>query len=169
MTKLGDAWRRVHGMITNKPTNFSWLIDNKLAGSGLPTSDDEIEWLKASGIRSIVTVREHPLPKEWIDGLDYLHVYSLDLMSPEIEDIDKGVDFIANMIKDNKPVLVHCAAGKGRTGLLLAAYLIKYHGLNVDEAIEKVRRLRHGSIQSEHQELALRVYYKHLNNGKNKT
>ena len=163
MTKLGDAWRRVHGMITSKPTNFSWLIDNKLAGSGMPTSHEEVEWLKRNGVKAILTVREYPLPKEWIDNLNYMHVYSLDLMAPEIEDIDKGVEFIASMMNDNKPVLVHCAAGKGRTGLLLAAYLIKYHALDVNQAIDKVRRLRPGSIQSEYQELALRLYHKHLN------
>lgn len=167
MTRLGDAWRRVHGMITNKPTNFSWLIDNRLAGSGLPTSYDEIEWLKSNGIKAILTVREYPLPEEWIDGLSYMHIYSLDLMAPEIEDIDKGVEFIAKMLDDDKPVLVHCAAGKGRTGLLLAAYLMKYHDMDVDEAINKVRTLRPGSIQSEYQELALRLYHKHLNGNKN--
>ena len=168
MTKLGDTWRRVHGMITSKPTNFSWLIDNKLAGSGMPTSHEEVEWLKKNGIKAILTVREYPLPKEWVDGLEYMHVYSLDLMAPEIEDIDDGVEFIASMMNDDKPVLVHCAAGKGRTGLLLAAYLIKYHGLSVDQAINKVRSLRPGSIQSEYQELALKLYHKHLNGHKNK-
>jgi atypical dual specificity phosphatase len=163
MTKLGDAWRRVHGMITSKPTNFSWLIDNRLAGSGLPTSYDEVEWLKMNGIKAILTVREHPLPREWVDGLEYMHIYSLDLMAPEIDDIVEGVEFIASMINANKPVLVHCAAGKGRTGLLLAAYLIKHRGLDVEKAIDEVRSLRPGSIQSEYQELALRLYYKHLN------
>ncbi len=163
MTKLGDAWRRVHGMITSKPTNFSWLFDNRLAGSGLPTSYDEVEWLKMNGIKAILTVREHPLPREWVDGLEYMHIYSLDLMAPEIDDIDEGVEFIDSMLNANKPVLVHCAAGKGRTGLLLAAYLIKQRGLDVEKAIDEVRSLRPGSIQSEYQELALRLYYKHLN------
>lgn len=41
MSKPGNIWRKVHGKITKKPTNFSWLIDNKLAGSGIPTSFDE--------------------------------------------------------------------------------------------------------------------------------
>ncbi len=163
MTRLGDAWRKMHGMILNKPTNFSWVIDNRLAGSGMPTSYNEIEWLKRNKIKAILTVKEEPLPSEWIDGLAYMHIYSQDLMAPQIEDIDKGVNFIDEMLRNDIPVLVHCAAGKGRTGTMLAAYFIKYHGLSVIEAIEKVRRLRNGSIQSRYQELALDLYYKYLN------
>ncbi len=162
MTRLGDTWRKVHGMITNKPTNFSWFIDKKLAGSGLPTSYEEIEWIKSNNIKAILTVREEPLPSEWIDGLKYMYIYALDLMAPTLEDIDKGVDFVDKMIKEDNPVLIHCAAGKGRTGLMLAAYLIKYNKLNVEDAINKVRMLRPGSIQSIYQEYALKMYYTYL-------
>ena len=49
MTIYGDAWRKVHGIVTGKPDNFSWLIDNKLAGSAIPTSKDEVNWLKEHG------------------------------------------------------------------------------------------------------------------------
>ena len=57
MTKIGDAKRKLHGMITGRPDNFSWLIYGKLAGSAIPTSKDEINWVEEQGIKSIVTVR----------------------------------------------------------------------------------------------------------------
>ena len=41
MTKIGDAKRKLHGIITGKPDNFSWLVEGKLAGSAIPTSKDE--------------------------------------------------------------------------------------------------------------------------------
>ena len=44
MTIYGDVWRKVHGTITGRPDQFSWLIESKLAGSAIPTSIDEIEW-----------------------------------------------------------------------------------------------------------------------------
>ena len=49
MSKPGNIWRKVHGKITKKPTNFSWLIEEKLAGSGIPTSLDEFDLASKSG------------------------------------------------------------------------------------------------------------------------
>ena len=46
MTKIGDAKRKIHGMITGKPDNFSWIVEKKLAGSAIPTSKEEVDWLK---------------------------------------------------------------------------------------------------------------------------
>ena len=39
MTIYGDVWRKVHGTVTGKDqTIFLGLIENKLAGSAIPTS-----------------------------------------------------------------------------------------------------------------------------------
>ena len=152
MTKIGDAKRKLHGMITGKPDNFSWIIEEKLAGSAIPTSKEEIDWIKQEGVKSIVTIREEPLEDEWIKDVNYLHVHSNDMGIPEFNDLVFAVDFIHRKIEDNKPVMVHCLAGLGRTGTILACYLIKYEDMTADDAIEKVRRERHGSIQSFSQE-----------------
>ena len=152
MTKIGDAKRKLHGMITGKPDNFSWIIEEKLAGSAIPTSKEEIDWLKQEGVKSIVTIREEPLEDEWIKDVNYLHVHSNDMGIPEFSDLVNSVDFIHQRITNDEPVMVHCLAGLGRTGTILACYLIKYEGMTADDAIEKVRRERHGSIQSFSQE-----------------
>ncbi len=34
---------------------------------------------------------------------------------------------------------MHCHAGKDRTGLALTAYLVRYHDLEVEEAMARVR------------------------------
>ena len=152
MTKIGDAKRKLHGMITGKPDNFSWIIEEKLAGSAVPTSKDEIDWIKQEGVRSIVTIIEEPLKDEWIKDVNYLHVHSNDMGIPEFSDLVNSVDFIHQRITNDEPVMVHCLAGLGRTGTILACYLIKYEDMTADDAIEKVRRERHGSIQSFSQE-----------------
>ena len=152
MTKIGDAKRKLHGMITGKPDNFSWIIEEKLAGSAIPTSKEEIDWLKQEGVKSIVTIREEPLEDEWIKDVNYLHVHSNDMGIPEFSDLVNSVDFIHQRITNDEPVMVHCLAGLGRTGTILACYLIKYENMSADDAVEKVRRERHGSIQSFSQE-----------------
>ena len=152
MTKIGDAKRKLHGMITGKPDNFSWIIEEKLAGSAIPTSKEEIDWIKQEGVKSIVTIREEPLEDEWIKDVNYLHVHSNDMGIPEFSDLVNSVDFIHQRITNDEPVMVHCLAGLGRTGTILACYLIKYEDMAADDAIEKVRRERHGSIQSFSQE-----------------
>jgi len=160
LSKPGNLWRRVHGKITKKPTNFGWLINNKLAGSGMPTSIVELEWVRKQGVKSIITMTENPLPKSWIKDINYLHVPTEDLSAPDIDKIDQTVDFIQERIKNDEPIMVHCAAGIGRTGTILACYLIKYYNLSAKNAIEKVRKERPGSIQSESQEIAVGLYHK---------
>ena len=162
MTIYGDVWRKVHGAVTGKPDNFSWLLENKLAGSAIPTSIDEVQWAIDQGVKSIVTIREEPLDDSWIKDVNYLHVHSNDMGVPEFDDLVNTVDFIHKRITSNEPVMVHCLAGMGRTGTVLACYLIKHQKMSADEAIQKVREERPGSIQSFPQEEIIFQFAKSL-------
>ena len=168
MTKIGDAYRRLHGMVRDRPTNFGWIIEGKLAGCGLPVTEGEFKWLADHGIKSVVTVREVALPSDWFDGgdIDYLHLQVEDFGAPTIEELDQAVDFIDQQISNGRPAMVHCAAGKGRTGTVLAAYLVKKQNLSAEQAIEKVRNVRPGSVQSVSQETAVSMYEKYLKSKK---
>ena len=164
MSKPGNLWRKVHGKITKKPTNFSWLVEERLAGSGMPTSFDELEWILNQGVKSIVTMTENALPENWVKDIGYLHVPTPDFTAPDLERIDMATDFIHERISQNQAVMVHCAAGMGRAGTILACYLVKYQNYSAQDAIRKVRKERPGSIQSEVQELAIGFYEKHIGN-----
>ena len=160
MTIYGDAWRKVHGIVTGRPDNFSWLIEGKLAGSAIPTSKDEVKWLQEQGVKSIVTIREESLDENWINEMNYLHVLSDDMGVPSFDDLKTSVDYVHEKIQNNEPVMVHCLAGLGRTGTILACYLIKYEKMSAEDAIQHVREKRHGSIQSFVQEELIFQYAK---------
>lgn len=177
MTLIGDAYRWLYSKFISRPTNFSWVINNQIAGSGLPLSFDQFMWLLNRGIGTIVTVREIPLPLEWLNvndtknpnsegktnkKINYLHLRVEDYHSPSIEEIDSTVRFIENEIKANRAVLVHCAAGKGRTGTILGAYLLKKENLSAKDAITRIRNLRPGSIQTDSQEKSIYEFEKYL-------
>ena len=179
MTFTGEIYRWISSKISSRPTNFSWVIKKDLAGSGLPITFKQFEWLIKNGIRTIVTVREVPLPSKWFetshgieitkletnvkyDLINYFHLYVQDYKAPSINELNRTVLYIENQIKSGRPVVVHCAAGKGRTGTLLAAYLLKIDKLSPDESIKKIRKIRPGSIQTKIQEETIFHYFNFL-------
>jgi len=171
MTKIGNAYRWMYGRVADRPTNFSWVIDGKLAGSGLPMTYSQFYWLIKHGIKTIITVREVPLPSNWFNesldntgrsNINYLHLRVEDFGAPSIEEIVSTVDYIQHQIDNRMPVMVHCAAGKGRTGTILAAYVLKKENLTAYQAIKKIRDLRPGSIQSNIQEMTISMYENYL-------
>lgn len=62
---------------------------------------------------------------------------------------------------------VHCAKGRGRTGTMLASYLVAREGYSGDEAIKETRRRRNGSIETRGQEQAVRDFADYLKTKKN--
>ena len=58
-----------------------------------------------------------------------------------------------------KAVGVHCAEGRGRTGVMCACYLIYYHDLKPWDAIRIMRRQRPGSVERRTQEDTVVTFY----------
>lgn len=56
--------------------------------------------------------------------------------------LDKSSNIIEKYLKDNKKILVHCYAGKQRSACVIAAYLIKYAGMTLNESINSIRSKR---------------------------
>ena len=65
------------------------------------------------------------------------------------------------MLRQGEVVAVHCLAGLGRTGLVLAAWLIQ-QGLTAEEALRRLRTIEPGFVQSLEQEALLHALEENL-------
>jgi hypothetical protein len=77
----------------------------------------------------------------------YVHWLIEDGPAPAFTTLRSLADLVDDLRQDGKRVLIHCAAGINRSGLLSAAALIR-GGHDVDEAIELVRRARTGALNN---------------------
>jgi protein-tyrosine phosphatase len=128
-----------------------WLLDGTLAGRPGPVQAPwDLEVLRAAGLRVIVSLNTEPDPTEVIAA--GLRHYSLPIppilpLTEALQDmvlhrLEEVLAIIHAEVSDGQPTLVHCHAGKDRTGLALSAYLVRFHGLDVEEAISRVRAVQ---------------------------
>ncbi|MFH1468650.1 MAG: protein-tyrosine phosphatase family protein [Pseudomonadota bacterium] len=141
------------------PLNFSWVLPDRLAGMARPgffqDLDSDLTWLAAAGVRLVITLTESPLPAEELarHGIAVRHLPVVDFTAPSRAQLAE----VVRCMREEGPVAVHCFAGQGRTGTALAACLVA-EGMGADEAIARVRALRHPSIETEEQEEAVREF-----------
>jgi len=147
MGRTGKAYRRIRANFTDSPTFFSWVRDGRLAASGRPYSKDQVDWLRDHGVTAILSLTEEPLPKAWTRGIETKHVAMKDHAPVSPSGMGLGADYLASALSEGKVVLVHCLAGKGRTGSVLAAYLMAYEGKTARQALDELRSTRIGSVE----------------------
>jgi atypical dual specificity phosphatase len=137
--------------------NFGWIVPNRVAGMARPRSGAADE-LRHLGVAAVVSLTEDPpLPELAAAGLAVLHEPVADFAPPSAEALARCVAFLKEGIAAGRAAVVHCHAGYGRTGTVLAAYLVAT-GSDAAVAIATVRRLRPGSIETPEQEDAVRRF-----------
>ena len=139
------------------PDGFSWIDKPRLAAHAQPASLEDYQWLREHGIHLVISLTEDPPRRSWINeaGLFSMHIPIEDMQPPSQHQIDLCIAGIDKANKNQFGVSIHCGAGLGCTGTMIACWLIQHVNLNAGDAITRVRRLRPGSIETDEQAEAI--------------
>lgn len=138
------------------PRGFLWLKKGQLAGTPRPGVFHDIDYdlkaLQRVGVTCLVTLTERAPEIEEMRQYGIGNIWSpiRDMEAPSLTQAASLCKQIERRMQQHEVVAVHCRAGLGRTGTLLAAYLI-WEGAEALSALETVRRVEPRWVQSEAQ------------------
>lgn len=145
------------------PRGFVWVVPGKLAGTPMPgvvfDMDYDLAALKRVGVTCLITLTEGDLPQDALarHGLTNLHLPIRDREPPTVPQIRMLLIRMEAQLARGDVLAVHCLAGIGRTGTVLAAWLIS-SGLTAQEALRRVRRIEPKFVQTAEQEAFLQLF-----------
>jgi atypical dual specificity phosphatase len=142
------------------PRGFVWLLEGQLAGTPKPgivgNTVADLQALRDAGITHLLSLTEVPFPPQLAmdHGLSCSALPMPDMEAPSITEGMALCAWIDQLLQNGHSVAVHCKAGLGRTGTVLAMYAI-WNGQGVTNSatsVAKIRSLNSGMIQSVSQE-----------------
>ena len=149
-----NTWARKH----DKVPAVQKINDNLYLACRL--SGKDIELLQQEGVTAILDVTAE------FDGLDwtayqydcvYLNLPVLDHTSPTPEQLNTAINWIQQNIAEGRKVVVHCALGRGRSVMTVAAYLLaRDNTLSVLDAMNQIQSIRQTARLNKHQLAALK-------------
>jgi atypical dual specificity phosphatase len=143
-----------HSGSASAPRGFLWLKQGKLAGTPLPGVYFDMEYdlkaLQRVGITTLLTLTETALDESRLAlfGLKSIWEPIPDMTAPTVEQGVRLCEIIDRLHARNEVVAVHCRAGMGRTGTVLAAHLV-WEGYSALGALEAVRSIEPRWVQSQ--------------------
>ena len=141
---------------TRGPNGFAWLLDGRLAGTPWPglvyPAEYDLELLRAAGVTRLLSLTGQAFDAD-VAARHGIAVDSAAITDMHPPTIDQALELCARLerwLAAGENVAVHCRAGLGRTGTVLAAWWIHRHGGRLDgpQALEQVRRRHGGWVQS---------------------
>ncbi len=137
------------------------MIDGQLCAMSLP-DEASIRRLQELGFTMVVSVAAEDYADEVGDwcrdrGLRWLRYRVWDMAAPDLHDVRDFAAEVDRELRRGGSIAVHCLGGVGRTGTMVACYLVS-RGAGPREAVAEVRARRPGSIQTGEQELVVHRY-----------
>lgn len=152
------------------PRGFLWLKKGIIAGTPRPgivaELEDDLEALQRVGITHLITLTEtQPVDAEVLGQYGITNSWSpfKDMGAPSIDVALSLCEEIQMLNQQGHAVAVHCKAGLGRTGTILAAFLI-WNGQGAVEALENVRQVEPRWVQSDDQVAFLEEFARYVAN-----
>lgn len=135
-----------------------WITPDIAVGYA-PRSQEALMTIRGHGIEAIVNLCAecydlHELEKD--AGFDVWYVPVHDEDVPSMEELEKTLAWMAESLKAGKKILVHCRFGIGRTGTIVAAFLMN-EGCSFKEALAKMAHTP--STPMSHQQFGLLKKY----------
>jgi atypical dual specificity phosphatase len=143
------------------PRGFRWVLPGRLGTAPLPgvvlDIDLDLTALRTVGVTTLITLTRGDLPQEALSrhGLRNLHLPIYDREAPTINQLRMLAIRMTRLMEQGEVLCVHCRAGLGRTGTVVAGWLI-YGGFTAEAALQRLREIDKDYVQSSAQEGFLR-------------
>lgn len=140
----------------------TWL-EPQLLGCSYPRRESALADLAQQGVSVLVNLhkRGHDPSRLARHGLVEVHLPVRDFSPPSPAQVEQGIAAITEAVAAGERIAVHCGGGLGRTGTLLACYLV-HQGWGAETAIAQVREVRPGSVETRRQVEAVHAYTRRL-------
>lgn len=150
------------------PRDFRWMVAGQLGGLPRPgiiaNLTHDLEGLQRLGVTTLVTLEEvETVPREALAaaGIAGLHFPIVDMEAPEVQIAADWCREIAIRLERGEVIAMHCRAGQGRTGTMLASQLI-WSGTPAVDALDLVRGINPRWVTSSDQVTFLSRFCEHV-------
>jgi len=149
------------------PRGLHWVRRGALCGMPRPgllvDVEEDVAGLYSLGIGTLVSLEEtRTVPLELLarHSIESIWLPIVDMGAPSLVDAYRLCAAIDERVRSGGSVAVHCRAGLGRTGTILAAFLA-YEGQSALDALEAVRCVQPRFVQSDEQVEFLSAFATH--------
>lgn len=125
---------------------MDWITDAVAIGNYLEAQDADL--LRREGVASALSL-DRTLQGRAPAELGLREVEAVPLVDGPGNDprlFRRAVDALEELVRRHPPVLVQCHAGRSRSAVVVAAYLMRSLGLGADEAVGWVAARRHIAV-----------------------
>jgi cell division cycle 14 len=118
--------------------DLNWIVPGKLLALAGPTAQNWpitkfIEYSKKNSIGGTVRLNRAHYPAEEITkaGVEHIEMFMHDGTNPTPQNVRDFIEIVDRMNSKSLAVAVHCRAGLGRTGTMIATYLLFQYARDV--------------------------------------